>query len=132
LLILLIVAAIVSGFLMAGREATSLAVLNAGEDLTRLLRAMAALKALIAACAAAAVLWRLGAEISPPWFTAYALACCAMGAGPGLIWSMAYVGVGALLLHAGLLASLLLIWRDPVVSERLSAIIAARRKSAQK
>lgn len=129
LLILFVAAASVSGFLIAGKDATSLAVMNDGEDLTRLLRAMAALKAFIAACAAAAVIWRLGSRVSPAWFTAYALACCAMGAGPGLIWGMAYVGTGALLLHGGLLASLLLIWRDPVVAKRLSGIIAARRHS---
>jgi hypothetical protein len=129
MLIILISAAIVSGFLMTGRETSSLAVINAGEDLTRLLRAMAALKAIIAVCAASAIVWRLGSDVSTAWFAAYALACCAMGAGPGLIWSMAHVGTGALLLHGGLLASLLLFWRDPAVSERLSAIITARRNS---
>jgi|GEM_PF-1089997 len=131
LLMLFIAAAIVSGFLITGREASSLAFMNAGEDLTRLLRAMAALKAIIAAGVCAAVLWRLGTEVSLGWFAAYALACCAMGAGPGLIWNMAHVGLGALLLHGGLLASLLLIWRDPAVSARLSAMIAARGHSAQ-
>jgi len=56
LLMLFIAAAIVSGFLITGREASSLAFMNAGEDLTRLLRAMAALKAIIAAGVCAAVL----------------------------------------------------------------------------
>jgi hypothetical protein len=50
-----------------------------------------------------------------------------MAAGPVLIWGMVQVGAGALLLHAGLLASLLLLWRDPVVGARLAALVAKRR-----
>jgi hypothetical protein len=125
-LILFIAGATLFGFLITGRDASSLAI-NADEDLTRLLRAMAALKAVIALGVAASILWRLGTVVSLSWLGAYAIACSAMFAGPGLIWNMAYVGAGALLLHGGLLASLLLFWRDPAVSERLSAMIAARR-----
>jgi hypothetical protein len=50
-----------------------------------------------------------------------------MAAGPGLIWQMAYVRTGALLLHAGLFAALILLWRDPAMGARLGAMVAARR-----
>jgi hypothetical protein len=58
---------------------------------------------------------------------AYALAFAGMAAGPGLIWQMAYVRTGALLLHAGLFAALILLWRDPAMGARLGAMVAARR-----
>ncbi len=50
-----------------------------------------------------------------------------MAAGPVLVWDMAHIRLGALLLHAGLVASLLLLWRDPAVGARLEAIITKRR-----
>jgi len=40
---------------------------------------------------------------------------------------MAQVGAGALLLHAGLLLTILLLWRDPVVAGRLAELVATRR-----
>jgi hypothetical protein len=125
LLLIVITAAVVAGFLVTGDEEMARATRDA--DLTRLLRAMTAIKGLMVAGAAASVLWRLGSAITPPWFAAYALACCAMAAGPGLIWNMAHLGAGALLLHGGLVATVLLVWRDPAVSARLEALIAARR-----
>ena len=128
-LLLIVAAAIAAALLAAGGETSVRAVQNAGADLTRLLRAMAMLKALMAACAIAAVVWRLGVAATPVWFTAYAAASAAMGAGPGLIWGMDHVGAGALLLHGGLLAGVLLLWRDPEVERRLAAMVAARRLS---
>jgi hypothetical protein len=95
--------------------------------LARLLRAMAAIKLLLAACAGAAVLWRLAAPVRPAWLAAYAAAAGAMAAGPALIWSLAHIGLGALLLHGGLLASILLLWRDPATGLRLERAIAARK-----
>ena len=50
-----------------------------------------------------------------------------MAAGPVLIFEMAQIRLGALLLHAGLLAAALLLWRDPAVSARLGALVARRR-----
>ncbi len=82
--------------------------------LGRLLRAMAAIKMLIAALAGAAMLWRLGAPARPAWLAGYAAAAAAMAA-------------GALLLHGGLLAAILLLWRDPVTAARLDHVIAGRR-----
>ena len=129
LFVLVVGAAIAAGALATGAETSSHAMSNAGAELTRLLRAMAAFKALMAAGVAAAVLWRLGAAVKLASFGAYALACGAMAAGPALIWGMAHVGAGALLLHGGLLAAVLLLWRDPVVSRRLAAMVTARRAS---
>ena len=112
---------------MTSADASRAAVLDAGADLTRLLRAMAALKAMMAAGVAAAVIWRLGVGISLTRFAAYALACGAMTAGPVLIWFMVQISTGAFLLHAGLLAAVLLLWRDPDVTGRMAAMLIARR-----
>jgi hypothetical protein len=122
-----ILAAAGGAVLATGPEAAARAVADSGADLTRLLRAMAVLKAFMAAGLVAAVAWRLGAAVALPWLAAYAAAAAAMAAGPVLIWDMAHVGLGAVLLHGGLLAAVLLLWRDPVVGARLSAIVAARR-----
>jgi hypothetical protein len=120
-------AGIGAGLLATGGEASSHAIQLAGADLTRLLRAMALLKAVMAVAATAAILWRLGVAATPTWLSAYAIACAAMAAGPGLIWDMSHVSLGALLLHGGLVAALLLLWRDPAVGMRLSALVANRR-----
>ncbi len=127
LLLLCLAAATTAGFVFTRGDANATAVAAAGEELTRLLRGMALLKALLAFGAAAAVFWRLGAPVSRARFVVYALACGAMAAGPGLIWGLSYVGAGALLLHGGLLATVVVVWRDPAAAARLSAILAARR-----
>ena len=127
LLVLMISVAIAASLTPIGTPAALQAASNAGEDLTRLLRAMALLKTLLAACAVAAVLWRLGVAVRPAWLSGYAVASGAMSAGPALIWSMAFVGTGALLLHGGLLAVVIMLWCDPIVGERLAALVAARR-----
>jgi hypothetical protein len=127
-LLLVVVVAAVAGAWTAGTQASGAAVADAGADLTHLLRAMAALKTMMAAAAIAAILWRLGTAVSPMRLVLYALACGGMAAGPGLIWSMAYVRTGALLLHAGLLAGIVLLWRDPDTARKLSHAIAARRR----
>jgi hypothetical protein len=121
-------AGLIAGFLATGTRATDLAILHDGAELTRLMRFMAAIKLVIAVAGAAAVLWRLGVAISLPRFAAYAVTCAAMAAGPGLIWDMSHVGLGALLLHGGLLATIVLVWRDPAVGARLADMVAARRQ----
>lgn len=107
--------------------ATVRVMAQAGPDWSNLLRAMAGLKTLMAVGAAAAVFWRLGAPAKPAWLFAYALAGMAMMAGPGLIWELAHIGSGALLLHAGLAATSVLLWHDPQVGTRLAALVHARR-----
>jgi hypothetical protein len=123
----IIAAAVIAGLLATGTQATHVAILQDGAALTRLMRFMAALKAVMVMAASAAVLWRLGAAISLPGFVAYAGTCALMAAGPGLIWGMAHVGLGALLLHGGLLATILLIWFDPAVNAKLAGLVATRR-----
>jgi hypothetical protein len=123
LLALVIAASFAAGLLATGTEASSSAIALAGADLTHLLRAMALLKSLIAA----GMMWRLGSPVTRAWWAAYALACAGAAAGPGLIWQMAHVGAGALTLDVGLLAALILLWRDPVVGARLAMMVDARR-----
>jgi hypothetical protein len=91
------------------------------------MRFMAALKALLAVGAAGAVVWRLGAPARAGRFAAYAVAGAAMAAGPGLIWGMSHVVAGSILLHGGLLATVVLLWRDPGTAAWLEGLIAARR-----
>jgi hypothetical protein len=130
LVVLAVAAAAVAGAATTLLPASGHAVADAGADLTRLLRAMAGLKALMAGAAAWAVLWRLGAPATLPWLAGYTLAAAAMAAGPGMIWSMEYIRSGALLLHAGLFVTIVMLWRDPVVGQRLGDVIAKRRSKA--
>ena len=123
-LLLVMAAAATAGAIGAASPSSALAVAHAGADLTRLLRFMAGLKALLAVAAGAAVFWRLGAAVTLPWLAAYALAGGAMAAGPGVIWAMVHVGLGALLLHGGLFATILLLWRDKATAGRMAAILA--------
>ena len=118
-------AALAGGLLANGGSAHDVA--QAGPDLTRLLRAMAGIKALMAACAVAVVLWRLQTPVSAWRLSLYALAAAGMAAGPGLIWGMAHVASGAFALHAGLIACVLLLWRDPEVGRRLEVLVARKR-----
>ncbi len=129
LFMLVVCIAAVAGFLVGDARATSSAATADGADLVRLLRGMAALKTLMAGGATLAVLWRMGSSAPLTRFAAYALCCATMWTGPGLIWSLVYVRTGALLLHGGLLASLVLLWRDPAIAARLAAVIQARRAS---
>jgi hypothetical protein len=124
----IVIAALIAGFMATGAQATTIGILHDGADLTHVMRFLAAIKGAMAVAGAAAVLWRLAAAISRPWFAAYAISCAAMAAGPGLIWGMSHIVLGALLLHLGLFATIILLWRDPVVGARLASIIAARRQ----
>jgi hypothetical protein len=116
-----------AGILATDVASAAQAVDRAGADLTNLLRAMAAIKAAMAVGVAGAVLWRLRTPADAARLTLYAAACLSMAAGPGLIWDMRQLALGALLLHAGLGVAGVMLWRDPEVARRLSAIIAARR-----
>jgi hypothetical protein len=81
---------------------------------------------LFAGAVSAAVLWRLDAPISATMWGGYALATAAAWAGPGLIWGLVHLLLGAVLLHGGLIAMAVLIWRDPATRARLSETIARR------
>lgn len=115
-----------AGWLATDPAAAASAQAAAGAELTRLLRAMAGLKLLLAAGAVAVTWWRLGQAARAGWLAAYAVAGAAMAAGPMLIWQMAHVAAGAAALHGGLLAAILLLWRDPAVGTRLAGIVARR------
>jgi hypothetical protein len=127
LLALVIAAAFAGGLFATGREASASAIALAGADLTHLLRAMALLKALMAAGTVAAVMWRLDSPVTRARWAAYALACAAAAVGPGLIWRMAHVGAGALTFYVGLLGASVLLWRDPAVGARLAITVNAWR-----
>jgi len=114
-------AGLAAGFALSGHPAAS------DPALTRLLRAMAVIKLLIAAGAGVALFWRLAAPIGPWRLIAYTAAAASMAAGPGLIWNMAHIAAGAALLHGGLLATILLLWRDPGMAQRLEGAIARRK-----
>lgn len=119
-------ASLTAGFLLTGIEAATRAAALAGEDLTRLLRGMAVIKAAILLPAIAAILWRLGAPASSALFAAYIASAAVMTLSIGLIWHMAHVGPGALLMHAGLIGTLVLLFRDKAVGERLASALKAR------
>jgi hypothetical protein len=119
--------AFAAGFLMTGQAQSAQALSRAGPELTHLLRAMAAIKVMMALATVAGVHWRLGSPAKPAWLVAYMVAGSAMAMGPGLIWDMREVAFGAFLLHAGLILSVVLLWSDPVAGARLSAMVAARR-----
>jgi hypothetical protein len=127
LLAAMLAAALVAGFLAANPAASAIAAQHDGAALVRLTRFMAALKTLIAGVATLAILWRLAAPATAAWLAAYSLAGAAMAAGPVLIWGLLHIGLGALLLHGGLAATLLLLWRDKATGEQLDRLIAKRR-----
>lgn len=126
LFVLVVVVAAVAGVVATDPGTAQAAGAQAGADLTRLLRLMTLIKAAMAAAAVGAALWRLGWPVSPGRLGIYALAGAPMVAGPGLIWGMAHVGLGALLLHAGLAATIVLLWRDPAVRRGLDDALQRR------
>jgi len=130
LLLAVIAMAAAGGMLVTDSATTARLIAGAGGDWANLLRAMAALKLVFAGVATAAVLWRLGAPVSAPRWGAYALAVAAAWAGPGLIWGLAHILLGTVLLHGGLIAAAVLVWRDPATRTRLSEIIARRRAAS--
>lgn len=129
LLVLATLGAAAAGILAVDAHTAARAAASAGDDLTRLMRGMAAIKGVMALGLLAATWWRLGSPTGSIRFMSYAAVNGAMAAGVALIWGMAHLGAGALLLHAGLLAACLLLWRDPAVAARLAAMISARRMS---
>jgi hypothetical protein len=123
--------AFAGGMLVTDSTTTAQVIAGAGRDWANLLRAMAVLKLLFAGAVTAAIIWRLGAPISATKWSGYAVAVAAIWAGPGLIWGLAHIVLGTLLLHGGLIAAAVLVWRDPATRARLSAIIASRRGASR-
>ena len=81
-------------------------------ELGLVLRFMAIAKGSMALGAAALVAWRLGSPVRRLTAGAAIGSVALMAAAAGLIWSLAYVAIGAVLFHVGLLALLVLAWRD--------------------
>ena len=81
-------------------------------QLTLLLRFMVLIKAAMVLGAVALAQWRLRASISDAMAIGLVAATATMALAPGLIWSMHHIILGAACFHAGLLAYLLLAWRD--------------------
>jgi hypothetical protein len=119
------------GYLATGQAEAQAAVAAAGPELTRLLRGMALIKALIAAVVLAAVFWRLQFPVTQLRAGSYMAACAAMAAGPFLVWDMAHIIAGAVLLHAGLMMAVLLGWRDETVAAAVQRRLPAARVTKQ-
>lgn len=110
-----------------GAAAVGAETVSAGDpELIRLLRAMAVLKVAFVVAASAAIWWRLQAPIRSVWLAGYAVACAAMAAGPGLIWFSSHIILAAVLLHAGIAAAVILLWRDGATADLLAATIRRR------
>jgi hypothetical protein len=92
-----------AGWLAAGFDAARPSLLDSDPELAMLLRFMAGVKAAIALAVLGITAWRLGHPATPAVALLYLAAVSLMCAAPGMIWQLAYVGVGAGLFHAGLL-----------------------------
>jgi hypothetical protein len=95
---------------LAADDAASAAA-AADPELARLLRAMALIKASMAAAAAWLADRLLRCPLGPGLAAALVAAVALMAAAPVLMWHVAHVGAGALLFHAGMIALLVLGWR---------------------
>jgi len=84
----------------------------ADPELALLLRFMALVKGGVALVAAGFVAWRLRAPIAPGMGAIYIAAVAAMAGGAGLIWQLAHVAWGALLVHGGLITLVGVTWLD--------------------
>jgi hypothetical protein len=100
------------GTILTSGDTAARAALEAGPELTRLLRMMTLLKVTLGVGALALVSLRFRFPISTPLAAGYIAAGCIMSAGPGAMWNMAHIGLGALLLHGGLAALFALAWID--------------------
>jgi hypothetical protein len=106
------VAAGLAALLWTAPDASAVAVRQTDAELVMLLRFMAGVKALLALCALAAAVWRLGYPASPLLTTAYVIGPALMCAAPAVIWQMAHVAAGAALFHGGLVLLLLALYAD--------------------
>ena len=110
----LLVAGIAAAALLGLALGDPAALLERDRELATLLRGMAAIKALLVAVAAAAVVWRLRRPASAPLALGYLAGVWAMAAATASIWQLTTIAAAAALFHAGEFALLLLAWRDGV------------------
>lgn len=106
--------AIASAFGLAlGYVATSISSFPAVDpELTLLLRLMALLKLVMAACGALLIDWRLRHAASAHLHAGYLASTAMMAVSPGLIWFGAHLIAAAAVFHAGLILGLMLALRD--------------------
>jgi len=88
------------------------AYLHTDLALSRLLRGMAVIKAVIAIAAAGAVFWRVGLPISAKFAASYVISAWVMAGSAMLIWQLSYLPPAAVLFHVGALSMLVVGWRD--------------------
>jgi hypothetical protein len=88
------------------------AYLSADPALGTLLRGMAVIKALLAAAAVAALLWRFARPIGRPVAALYLAGTWCMAAASMLVWRLSHIGIGALVFHAGELTLLFVAWHE--------------------
>jgi hypothetical protein len=105
----------IAGFAWTGDEAASRATQSAGPELAHLLQMMAVLKAVFAVGALWLADWRLRQPIGPRAAAGYMAGVTMMSAAPGLIWCLAHVVLGAVLMHAGLAVLIVLASNDSSV-----------------
>lgn len=115
-------------FVMGGGEAAARAV-AADPELTRLLRGMAILKALLSLAAISLAAWRVGYPSDPRLPAGLVASAALMAAGSVLIWLVAPIVAGAVLFHAGLILLLVLCWADDSGARSLGAALTRRRRS---
>ncbi len=101
---------------------------GAGSDLLVLMRFMAVVKAAMALGAVALVWWRMGAPVGRGAAAAYVMAAAVMAVGPGLIWDMRHIALGAVAVHGGLSALLVVGWLDRAGWNSLVGEAVARRR----
>ena len=77
-----------------------------------LLRFMAGAKVSVVVAASCLVVWRARRPVTRGAAFAWVAASASMAIAPGLIWSLAHVGLAAGLFHAGVLTFLVLAWSD--------------------
>jgi hypothetical protein len=116
-LLVVVVATAATAGLLAGSAHPSLP--DSDAELAMLLRFMAGVKAVLALAALGVTTWRLGHPASSAVALLYLAAVALMCAAPGVIWQLAYVGIGAGLFHAGLLLFLGALFADRVEAAQL-------------
>ncbi len=114
----------VAGFLAGGG--------GAGSDLLVLMRFMAGVKGAMAVGAVALLWWRMGAPVGRGTAAAYVGATAVMAAGPGLIWNMQHVALGAMAVHGGLSALMVAAWVDRAGWNRVLGEALVRRRHARR
>jgi len=120
ILFAVVAVAAVAGFVATGQDSSRRAVEAAGPELAHLLRMMAGLKVLLALGAVALIDWRLRLPVGPRIASAYLVGAGLVAVGPGLLWGMSHVILGAVLLHGGFALLLALGCTDGGVRSRWS------------